>query len=164
LFDVGGLMRETISITVFDQNDPVTIENVAEAVNEYEALVRPCSSREVLLSVTRRQDVDVVVIGFQKPFEEMFALLRAVKTQAEGAEVVFVSQFDDQALWFWIEAIQRGAYEFLPKPTDPEDLKSVLLRATEKRHPIKLKKLRFANSIKVASLEGYQHRAVAAGN
>jgi YesN/AraC family two-component response regulator len=47
--------------------------------------------------------------------------------------VVFVSRFEDEALW--IEAIQRGAYDYLSKPLDLSELKRILLHAAEKNLP-----------------------------
>jgi DNA-binding NtrC family response regulator len=58
-----------------------------------------------------------------------FELLSELKTRVQ-AEVVFVSRFDDEALW--IEAIQRGAYDYLSKPLDLSELKRILLHAAEK--------------------------------
>ena len=63
-------------------------------------------------------------------------------------EVIFISPFDEETRWLWIEAIRRGAYEFLPKPLDLLELKCVLIQATEKHHPVKFRKLPPAESVK----------------
>jgi DNA-binding NtrC family response regulator len=52
------------------------------------------------------------------------------------SQVIFVAQFDDELLWAWIEVIQRGAYEFLPKPFDCDELKLHVLHAVEKHHRV----------------------------
>ena len=82
-----------------------------------------------------------MVLNLQKPFEQAFRFLSEIKTKAPKVEVIFVSPFDEEARWVWIEAIQRGAYEFLPKPLDLGDLKRILVQVTEKHHPIKLRKI-----------------------
>jgi DNA-binding NtrC family response regulator len=153
-------MREILSVTVFDSNDPITIETVADALREYQSLVIPCSSPSMVLSTMNDQHIDAVVIGFQEPFNEAFELLSQIKAQAAETEVVFLSEFDDKTLWVWVEAIQRGAYEFLPKPVDRADLQRVLLRAAEKCHPVKLKKLPPAKSIRAKSKRQYRDMAV----
>jgi DNA-binding NtrC family response regulator len=89
-----------------------------------------------VLSTLDEQHIDAVVIGFQEPFKETFKLLSQIKVQANQAEVVFLSKLDHETLWVWIEAIQCGAYEFLPKPVDLVDLQRVLRRAAEKWHPV----------------------------
>jgi DNA-binding NtrC family response regulator len=157
-------MRETLSVAVFDPNDPITIENVTEAVREYRSLVIPCFSQGILLSTMNNQHIDAAVIGFQEPFNETFRLLSQIKAQSAGVEVVFLSEFDDRTRWVWIEAIQRGAYEFLPKPVDRVDLQRVLLRAAEKCHPVQLKKLPPAKSIRTESLRQYQGKARGVGS
>jgi DNA-binding NtrC family response regulator len=156
-------MRETLSVAVLDPNDPDTIEKVTEAVKEYQSSVIPCSSREHVLPTLNQRRVDVVVIGFQEPFRETFDLLSQIKTKAAGTEVVFLAEFDDKTLWVWIEAIQRGAYEFLPKAVDLVDLRHVLLRATEKTHPVRLKEHPPATSIRAKSLDQVQSKAVGSG-
>src|SRR6516162_8576898 len=122
-------MQETLCVAVLAPADPVTLERVVEAVTDYRSLVIPCSSQHALLSEINRKCVDAVVAGFRDPFEESFELLFQVKAQTTSSEVIFLSEFDDQTRWFWVEAIQRGAFEFLPKPIDIVDLRQVLLRA-----------------------------------
>jgi DNA-binding NtrC family response regulator len=47
-----------------------------------------------------------------------------------------------------MEVIQRGAYEFLPKPFDWEELKHHVVHAAEKHHPVELRKRAPAESVK----------------
>lgn len=157
-------MRETLSVAVFDPDDPITVKNVAEAVKDYRSVVIPCTSQSIVLSTINQQHVDAVVIGFQEPFQRTFTLLSQIKAQAAGVEVVFLSEFDDETLWVWVEAIQRGAYEFLPKPVDLVDLRRTLLRAAEKWHPVQTKKLPPAESIRTESLKQRLDKTIAAGS
>lgn len=152
-------MQETLCVAVFDPSDPVTLERVVEAVREYQSLVIPCLSQSALLSAINRKYVDAVVAGFRDPFEESFELLSQVKAHSTSSEVVFLSEFDDRTRWFWVEAIQRGAFEFLPKPIDLVDLRQVLLRAAESCHPVRSKKRPAAKSIGAQALQGYLDKA-----
>jgi DNA-binding NtrC family response regulator len=129
-----------VSILVWDQDDPLTVKGVTEAIDEYQSVLIPCSSAEAILFNLQHKAVDVVILNLQKPFKDAFDLLSEIKTEAPQAEVIFVSPFDDETRWLWIEAIQRGAYEFLPKPLDLPELKRILVQATEKHHPMKLLK------------------------
>jgi DNA-binding NtrC family response regulator len=54
--------------------------------------------------------------------------------------------FDDETRWVWIETIQCGAYEFLPKSLDLPELKRIFVQATENR-PMKLQKRPPAESV-----------------
>jgi DNA-binding NtrC family response regulator len=141
-------MEQSFSILVFDQDDPSTLKNVTEAIQEYQSVVLPCSSGEAVLFAIQHRAVDAVILNLQKPFEQAFRFLAQIKTKAPKVEVIFVSPFDDETRWLWIEAIQRGAYEFLPKPLDLLELKRILIQATEKHHPVKFRKLPPAESVK----------------
>jgi len=91
--------------------------------------------------------VDAVILNLQKPFEQAFRFLAQIRTKAPKVEIIFVSPFDEETRWLWIEAIQRRAYEFLPKPLDLLELKRILLQATEKHHPMKFRKFPPAESV-----------------
>ena len=141
-------MQQNISILVLDQEDPLTAKKVTEAIEEYQSLVIPCSSAEAILFTIQHKTVDVVILNLQKPFENAFHLLSEIKAKAPHTEVIFVSKFDNEALWVWMEVIQHGAYEFLPKPLDLPELKRILVQATEKHHPVTLRKRPPADSVK----------------
>jgi len=136
-------MEQSFSILVFDQDDPSTLKNVTEAIQEYQSVVLPCSSAEAVLFAIQHRAVDAVILNLQKPFEQAFRFLAQIKTKAPKVEVIFVSPFDEETRWPWIEAIQRGAYEF-----DLLELKRNLLQATEKHHPVKFRKFPPAESMK----------------
>jgi two-component system, OmpR family, phosphate regulon sensor histidine kinase PhoR len=128
-------MRHSISAIVLDPEDPNTLEGVREALADQPSEIIPCPSEEVLLDTVVSSLVDVLVISLERPFERSFALLSEIHKRAPEAEVIFVASFDDETLWAWMEVIQRGAYEFLPKPFQPAELKYHLLQATKKHLP-----------------------------
>ena len=142
------LMEQVVSILVWDQDDPLTVKRVADAIDEYQSVVVPCASPEAIVFTIQHKSVDVVILSLQRPFEKTFELLSKIRTKAPQVEVIFVSPFNDETLPVWIEAIQRGAYEFLPKPLDLAELNRILVQATEKHHPLKLRKLPPAESVK----------------
>jgi len=131
-------MKHTIAVAVLDPNDPVTVRGVKDALREYQSVVIPCESTQAMQAAIMHQQMDVLVLKLSKPFEE----------------VIFVAQFDDEMLRDWVEVIQRGAYEFLPKPLDREELKHHLVRATEKHHPVEPRKRVYATSTKSVSASG----------
>ena len=152
-------MSETIAILVLDQDDPLTAKRVTEAIDDYQSVVIPCSSPEAILFTIQHKTVDVVILSLQQPFEKAFHLLSAIKATAAQVEVIFVSRFDDETLWIWTEAIRRGAYEFLPKPLDLRELKRILIQVTEHHHPLKLRKLPPAASIKDLTPKAHKRKA-----
>jgi DNA-binding NtrC family response regulator len=141
-------MKDTISVVAFDPEDPCTVESLAEALSEYQSVLIPCTTEETMQDTIERQPVDVVVLNLQKPFEDAFGLLSQIQDKAPQAEVIFGGQFDDEMLWAWMEVIQRGAYEFLPKPFDPDELKHHVVHAAEKHHAVRRRKRPPAESVK----------------
>ena len=96
-----------------------------EGLAEVDCEIISCASEEVLLSTIESSPVDVLVINLEKPFERSFRLLSDIQTKAQETEVIFVAPFDNDTPWAWMEVIQWGAYEFLPKPFDMEELRSI---------------------------------------
>lgn len=147
-------MNVTIAVAVFDPDDPVTGKSVKDALRDYRCVVIPCSSRTEMLAAISQQQIDVAVLRLTRPFEHDFRTLSEIQGNAPQTEVIFVAQFDEELMRAWMEVIQRGAYEFLPKPLNREELKYHLLRATEKHHPVKPRKLLSAANTKGASAAG----------
>ena len=104
------LLPRAVSILVWDQDDPWTVHKVGEAVEEYQSIVKPCSSAAGLLSTLQHKAVDVVILNLEKPLENAFQLLSEIQAKAPQVEVIFVAPFDDdETRWLWTETIQRGA-------------------------------------------------------
>jgi len=127
-------MRETLSV-LFANLDEATVKAVQNAVKDYPSDITSCSSIEAVREMVQQQSIDVVLLDLQQPFENSFDLLSELKDRSPQTEIVFVSRFDDEKLW--VEAMQRGAYDFLPTPLELSELKRVLVQATERHHPLK---------------------------
>jgi DNA-binding NtrC family response regulator len=67
---------------------------------------------------------EVVLINLTAPTESCFSLLPEIRRQWPDARVIFLSQSDD--IHLWAEAIQLGAYEFLPRSVECHQLGWVL--------------------------------------
>jgi DNA-binding NtrC family response regulator len=141
-------MRQMISVAVFDREDSVTVTHVRDALKEYQSVIIPCASDEAVLGVIGHQRVDVAILNLSKPFDGAFRLLAEIQAKSAQTEVIFVAHFDDELLRAWMEVIQRGAYEFLPKPLDREELKHHVVQAAEKYHPVERRKRPPAESVK----------------
>ena len=67
---------------------------------------------------------DIVLINLNASAKSCFSLLAKIHRVCPKAKVIFLSNVDD--LHLWKEAIQLGAYEFLPKSIDADQLGWVL--------------------------------------
>jgi DNA-binding NarL/FixJ family response regulator len=139
-------MQEPLSILILDP-DSQTIEKVKEATQGCLSVIIPCSSPDAIFdTVLQQKPVEVIILELERPFDKAFDLLSDLKARVQ-AEVVFVSRFDDEVLW--IEAIQRGAYDYLCKPLDLSELKRILLHAVEKHRPGRVMKRPPAQAAKI---------------
>jgi DNA-binding NtrC family response regulator len=147
-------MNDTITVAVLDPNDPVTARSVNDALLDYRSVVIPCLSRTEMLAAVTRQRINVAIIKLSKPLDEDFRTLSQIQNKAPQTEVIFVAYFDDELMRAWMEVIQQGAYEFLPKPLDREELRCHLVHAAEKHHPVKPRRLWPATYTKRSSALG----------
>jgi DNA-binding NtrC family response regulator len=74
---------------------------------------------------------DIVLIDLCDPVERVFELMSTIKERSPRTEVIFVSHLADVPLW--IESIQRGAYDLLPKPLDQRELLRIVRGALKKQ-------------------------------
>jgi DNA-binding NtrC family response regulator len=71
-----------------------------------------------------------ILMDLNQPVEEIFGLIPIVKARDPKTEIIFVSRLAEEELW--MESIQRGAYDYLPKPLDQNELRRVVNNALEK--------------------------------
>jgi DNA-binding NtrC family response regulator len=83
------------------------------------------------LALLASADFDVVVTDIQMPGADGFAVLREVKQRAPDTEVVLVTAY--ASIPKAVEAIKEGAYDYLSKPFDPDEVALVVARALERR-------------------------------
>ena len=74
---------------------------------------------------------DVVLFNIKTDAQSCFSRLAKVRGQWPSTQVIFLSPVDD--IHLWAEAIRLGAYDFLPKPIDPDLLKWILQGALTKK-------------------------------
>jgi len=123
-------MQEAISVAIVG-SEPNISERVGHAMAAYRTKItvfHPLSS--MLETLSESSMIDVAILELEPPFEEAFNLLSRLKVRRPSVEVVFVTRFDDDALW--VEAIQRGAYDLLPRPIDMSELTRILRNAVER--------------------------------
>ncbi|AKF79702.1 Fis family transcriptional regulator [Myxococcus fulvus 124B02] len=93
--------------------------------------VTEAADGEQAIACLASRDFDVVVTDIQMPGADGFAVLREVKRRAPETEVLLVTAF--ASIPKAVEAIKEGAYDYLSKPFDPDEVALVVARALEKR-------------------------------
>lgn len=83
------------------------------------------------LSLIQTQPFDVVVTDIRMPGADGFEVLKAVKQHAPTTEVILMTAY--ASVPKAVEAIKEGAYDYLPKPFDPDEASLVVARAVERK-------------------------------
>jgi DNA-binding NtrC family response regulator len=108
-----------------DERDRAVVQDVLEAEG---CEIVWTSLEQLEKSVLEDTPFDVILIELlNHPVEIFFELISAIKARSPRTEVIFISRFADEDLW--IESIQRGAYDLLPKPLDRKELQRTVINA-----------------------------------
>lgn len=85
---------------------------------------------EIGLDVIGRTDVAIVLLDLKMPGIDGMEVLRRIQAMQRDILVIVITGF--ATIETAIEAMKRGAYDFVPKPFEPDQLRIVINRAREK--------------------------------
>lgn len=83
------------------------------------------------LSLIAGSAFDLVVTDIRMPGADGFEILKAVKTHAPDTEVVLMTAY--ASVQKAVEAIKQGAYDYIQKPFEPDDVSLIIARAVERK-------------------------------
>ena len=83
------------------------------------------------ISLIASRDFDVVVTDLRMPGADGFEVLRVTKARAPYTEVIIMTAY--ATVQDAVSAMKQGAFDYLPKPFDPDDASLVVARALERR-------------------------------
>ena len=87
------------------------------------------SSGELALPILNREDVDLVLLDVRLPGISGFEVLRIVRENYSLIEVIMISEIDEVEIA--VQAMKRGAYHYVTKGVDGDQLQSLLRNAAE---------------------------------
>lgn len=79
----------------------------------------------------RAATFDVVVSDIRMPGADGFDVLKAAKARSPDTEVILMTAYG--SIERAVEAMKLGAYDYLPKPFDPDEVGLVVARALERK-------------------------------
>ncbi len=117
-------------VLVVDDEEDVreTLKNVLKKL-EYEPFV--AADGEEALDILKEQQIDVVLSDLYMPRMDGIELLKRVK--AANKNVIFLMITAHPTIETAVEAIKKGAYDYLTKPFHIEEVRMKMSRAMEKR-------------------------------
>src|SRR5712691_4361773 len=114
IVDDDSGVRESFRLTLEDHYDVIDVPDGARA-----------------LDVVRASQVDLVLLDIRLPEMDGIEVLERIKAMDEGVEVILVTAV--KTLRTAVAAMKLGAFEYLTKPFDEDELLSLVRRGLERR-------------------------------
>jgi DNA-binding NtrC family response regulator len=111
-------------------DEPMLLHLLRDALAAWGHEVCSVSTRSEAIEALRTELFDAALIDLDMPDVTGIDLLREVKRQDTGTEVVVITAYP--AVWA-IEALRKGAFDYLSKPLILEELQHLMDRVLERR-------------------------------
>jgi len=119
-------MSKIAKILVVDDELPVC-KSVASALSESAYAVDTVLSGEEALRKCKETGYDVVITDLMMPGISGMDLLKAVRDIHPDARVIMITGYP--SIQSAVQAIKMGAFDYIPKPFTPDELRSLVARA-----------------------------------
>lgn len=123
-------MKQKIRILLAD-DDPVLRRLLPSQMTAQDFVFSTVESAKSLLERLREDDFDVVLLDVNLPDASGIEMLPAIRQTENAPEVIMLTA--DKSLETGIEAMRRGAIDYLTKPARPEEVETFIRKAVEKR-------------------------------
>ncbi|GBD93691.1 transcriptional regulatory protein ZraR [bacterium BMS3Abin05] len=127
-------MEDSVSILVADDEEDFRII-FSDILKKMGYQVRTVQNGLEAISVIENQPVDIALIDFKMPGMSGIELLKEIKLRTPQIEVIVITGMGtiDSA----VEAMKSGAYDYITKPVNFEELESILRRIVHTQSLIK---------------------------
>jgi DNA-binding response OmpR family regulator len=116
----------TVKVLLVD-DEPQFVEVLAERLEARGFTVQTALTGDEGLAKLQEQEADVVILDVQMPGRDGVETLREIKRIKPLIEVIMLT--GHATIESGIQGLKLGAYDYLMKPTDTEDLVAKILRA-----------------------------------
>ncbi|MEJ2166149.1 MAG: response regulator [Desulfobacterales bacterium] len=82
------------------------------------------------LNLLEKQTIPIILLDLKMPGMDGMEVLKRIRQMDETIQVIVITGF--ATVETAIEAMKEGAYDFIPKPFEPEQMRIVVKRAAEK--------------------------------
>lgn len=123
-------MRQKIKILLAD-DDPVLRRLLPSQIVAEDFYFSVADSAEAVLGKLKEEDIDVVLLDVNLPDRSGIEILPSIRQSAHAPEVIMLTA--DKSLRTGIEAMRRGAIDYITKPANPDEVETFIRKAFEKR-------------------------------
>jgi len=121
-----------IKPTILVVDDEPGARQSLEVILEDDFHVLTAGSGQEALKIVQKEHVDLVLLDVHMPEMDGLEVLRKIKEQNEEIDVIMVSALNLARKA--VNAIKWGAYDYITKPYEPEDILSTVARVINKRN------------------------------
>lgn len=117
-------------VLIADDEEPI-LDLLRDILEPEGASVRTARSGREALAALEAEEPDVAIFDVRMPPPDGLALLQTLRERGIDLPVLIITAQDSSTMT--IEAMQRGAYDYLGKPFDPDEILHTVQRALEHR-------------------------------
>lgn len=119
-------------------DDPYVLESISSLLKEFGFQVCTCQSAAAALEKTKKLRFDVVLTDIKMPSVTGIELLQQIHSINPQIPVILLTAFAE--LDVAVDAVKRGAFDFITKPYNPEYLVHAVQKAAKYTRLIQLEK------------------------
>jgi len=119
------------SILIIEDEKIVREGLVRTLSNSYEAH-QASTNVEAFEIINDYSEIMVIISDLKIPEQEGLELLEKIRSENRNISVIFLTAFS--SIETAIDAIRRGAFDYIPKPVDLNKLRTSIRKAIEKRY------------------------------
>jgi DNA-binding NtrC family response regulator len=113
-------------------DDAVTRELLTEVLQDEGYSVEACESGKLALKRTAEETFDLAITDVRMPEMDGIAVTQALKSRQPELQVIVMTAFG--SVETAVEAIRHGAFDYVSKPMNLDEIKSTVRRALTERH------------------------------
>lgn len=123
-------MKQKVKILLAD-DDPVLRRLLPSQISADDFEFMTADSAKAVMSKLKEDDFDVVLLDVNLPDSSGIEILPVIRQAEDAPEVIMLTA--DKSLQTGIEAMRRGANDYITKPARPEEVETFIRKAVEKR-------------------------------
>ena len=123
-------MNSQANILVVDDEETMR-DSCQQALSQDGDRVKVAEDGSTALAMLEKESFDLVILDLKMPGLSGMEVLEKVKEEYPEVVVVVITGY--ATIESAVEAMKKGAYDFIPKPFTPDSLRVIVKRALEKR-------------------------------
>lgn len=127
-------MNERTKVLIAD-DDPVLRRLLPSQIGTKDFEFSAVGDAKEVIHALKEEDFDVVLLDVNLPDASGIEILSSIRQISNAPEVVMLTA--DKSLQTGIEAMRRGAYDYITKPANPQQVEAIIRKASEKHNLVK---------------------------